>query len=65
MHTPLDAPMKRSQRTLISAVLSQTQLDVTQLHHPIFEKALFPPKHQWCSDVLPHVDRSSSKLGKL
>lgn len=33
-------------------MLSKTQLDFSQLHHSIFLKAIFPPKCQWCLDVL-------------
>ena len=33
---------KRSQKTLIRAMLSNTQLDFSQLNHPIFKKAYFP-----------------------
>lgn len=51
-HTPLDTVMMKKKGvnlTLISAVLSKTQLDFTQLNHT---KARFPPKHQQCLDVL-------------
>lgn len=43
-HTALDPLMKRSQRTLISAVLSKTQLDFIQLHHPTFSKSHISPR---------------------
>lgn len=45
-YTATDEEKKWSQRTLMSAVLSKTQLDFTQLNRPIFKKARFSPKRQ-------------------